>query len=43
MRKVFADSSIMIAGAASRAGASRAVLTFDLEFFIHNNGILFVV
>ncbi|MDD1429060.1 PIN domain-containing protein [Dolichospermum sp. ST_sed9] len=27
MRKVFADSSIMIAGAASRTGASRAVLT----------------
>lgn len=27
MRKVFADSSILIAGAASRTGASRAVLT----------------
>jgi len=27
MRKVFADSSILIAGAASRIGASRAVLT----------------
>lgn len=26
MRKVFADSSIVIAGAASRKGASRAVL-----------------
>ena len=27
MRKVFADFSILIAGAASRTGASRAVLT----------------
>ncbi|NWF59640.1 MAG: PIN domain-containing protein [Fischerella sp.] len=27
MRKVFADSSVLIAGAASRTGASRAVLT----------------
>jgi predicted nucleic acid-binding protein len=27
MRKIFADSSILIAGAASRTGASRAVLT----------------
>ena len=27
MRRVFADSSILIAGAASRTGASRAVLT----------------
>lgn len=27
MRKVFADSSVLIAGAGSRSGASRAVLT----------------